>query len=135
MTNAAIFFRELEARGAKVRAIGDRLRCEAPKGTLTPEDARRLRESKADLLRLLAICPDERLKNERREAMAQTRAEFARHGHKLSPETLARAVVDHPRPHLALFREDVAQLADKSEAAIRAVLEVCRVFPGTRNVH
>ena len=43
--------------------------------------------------------------------------------------------LDHPRPHLVFFREDVAQLADKSEAAIRSVLEVCRVFPGTRIVH
>jgi hypothetical protein len=134
LTSAAILFRELEARGAKLRAIGGRLRCEAPKGTLTPEDARRLRESKADLLHLLAICPDERLKNERREAMTRARAEFARHGHKLSPETLERAVVDHPRPHLVLFGEDVALLAEKSERAIRAVLEVCRVFPGARIV-
>ena len=85
MTSAAILFRELEARGAKLRAIGNSLRCEAPKGMLAPEDARRLRESKADLLRLLAICPDDQLENERREATSRTRAEFARHGHKLSP--------------------------------------------------
>ena len=135
MTSAAIFFRELETRGAKLRAVGNRLRCEAPKGTLTPEDARRLRESKADLLHLLAICPDEQLESERREAITRVRAEFAGHGHELSPETLERAVVDHPRPHLVLFRDDVPLLADKSEAAIRAVLEVCRVFPGSRVIH
>ena len=39
-----------------------------------------------------------------------------------------------PRPHRVLFRDDVALLADKSEAAIRAVLEVFRVFPGARIV-
>lgn len=134
MTGAAILLRELEARGAKVRIVGDRLRCEAPKGTLTPEDARRLRESKADLLHLLALCPTEQLESEWHEAKTRARAEFARHGRELSPETLERAVVHHPRPHLVLSRDDVALIADKSEAAIRAVLEVCRVFPGARIV-
>jgi hypothetical protein len=135
LTSAAILFRELEARGAKLRAIGNRLRCEAPKGTLTPDDARRLRESKADLLHLLALCPTEQVDRERREATTRARAEFARHSRKLSPETLERAVVDHPRPHLVLVGDDLALLADKSEVAIRAVLEICRVFPGTRIIH
>ncbi len=40
----------------------------------------------------------------------------------------------HPRQYLVVFRDDMPLLADKSEAAIRAVLEVCRVFPGARIV-
>ena len=132
MTSAAILLRELEARGAKVRAIGDRLRCEAPKGILTSEDARRLREAKADLLHLLAPCPTEQLEREWRGATTRARAEFARHGRELLPATLERAVVHHPRPHLVLAGDDVALIARKPEAAIRAVLEVCRVFPGAR---
>ena len=38
-------------------------------------------------------------------------------------------------PRAPYLQQSLVQLADKSEAAIRAVLEVCLVFPGTRIVH
>jgi hypothetical protein len=37
-------------------------------------------------------------------------------------------------PRAPYLQQLLALLADKSEAAIRAVLEVCRVFPGARIV-
>jgi hypothetical protein len=51
---AAAFLEDLRARGVAVRAVGDRLRVEAPPGVLTAAVVARLREEKPALLRFLA---------------------------------------------------------------------------------
>jgi len=38
-------------------------------------------------------------------------------------------------PRAPYLQQSLVQLADKSEAAIHAVLEVCRTFPGSRVIH
>ena len=50
---AVQLLRELKGRGAVVRAVGDRIRIEAPRGTITDELRSLIREHKTELLRLL----------------------------------------------------------------------------------
>jgi hypothetical protein len=51
---AVAFLADLRARGVAVRAVGARLRVEAPRGVLTAGIVARLREEKPALLRFLA---------------------------------------------------------------------------------
>lgn len=53
---AATLLAELRTRGATVAAVGDRLRIEAPAGTVTPEMRAALAKHKAALLTLLEAC-------------------------------------------------------------------------------
>lgn len=50
---AATLLDRLRSLGASVSLVGDRLRVEAPAGTLTPELRQELAEHKAELVRLL----------------------------------------------------------------------------------
>ncbi|WP_273000753.1 hypothetical protein [Hydrogenibacillus schlegelii] len=51
---AAELLRELHRRGVRITAHEGRLRCEAPRGTITPDLVEAMRQHKAELMRLLA---------------------------------------------------------------------------------
>jgi hypothetical protein len=54
---AAAVLAELRRRGVLVEARGEMLHVEAPRGTISPEILRRLRQLKPELLRLVAMAP------------------------------------------------------------------------------
>lgn len=51
--NAAQLLDELRVRGVVLEAVGDRLRVEAPKGTITPELHEALKDHKVEIIALL----------------------------------------------------------------------------------
>ncbi|MBT9260213.1 MAG: hypothetical protein KM310_10780 [Clostridiales bacterium] len=51
---AAELLRELHRRGVRITAHDGRFRCEAPRGTITPDLVEAMRQHKAELMRLLA---------------------------------------------------------------------------------
>ena len=61
MNRAQPILAELRAAGAVVRAVGDKLHIDAPKGTLSPALLDRIKASKADMLAALKTQPAGRL--------------------------------------------------------------------------
>ncbi len=138
---------DLRRRGVELHPAGDRLRVRAPRGVLGSADLEALRRQKADLLAALAAeapgpRPGAALEAapiaEARERLAAVLLRSDRYGElwlvldpcalpDLEAEEAARS---EPRPILA--PADVVLLRDRPEAAIRAALDVARVFPGSR---
>ena len=54
MTDTAFLLDELRSRGVTVAVVGDKLRVEAPRGTIEPNLLQTLRERKREIIRLLA---------------------------------------------------------------------------------
>lgn len=125
--------------------MGQRLRVEAPVGVLTQELRAALAARKEQILARLRADPlvsseahaiaDGHLV-EARERLGAVLVRSAHYGEiwlALDPCMVAELVAeDGASPRPVLLVEDVARLRGKSKAAIRAVLEVARVFPGAR---
>ncbi len=71
---AGLLLADLSRRGASVTAKGDRLRVEAPPGTLTPAIREALTAHKADLLRLLPLAEEYRTLLRQEAALRDSKA-------------------------------------------------------------
>jgi hypothetical protein len=133
----------LSRRGIRVIPEGESIRCVGPRGVLTPEDLEELKRHKPEILaELQPAGPDPTLGAiaETREQIGAVRIHSRRFGEvwvALSESTAAELQAEEagrPETRPVLTPADVAHLLGKPAAAIRAVLEVARVFPGARVV-
>jgi hypothetical protein len=147
--NAAALIEECERRGARLQLVGEQVYLH-PAEAVPPELLATLRARKYELAQELARRRGPAAASEVAQAIAEapiheTRERLGaalirspRYGElwlvldpcalpDLEAEEAARA---EPRP--VLLAEDVVRLRGKSEAAIRAALDVARVFPGSR---
>ncbi len=139
---AAALLSDLRQRGVELTAEGDQLRYRARKGTLRPADLEILREHKLSLLDALREDAGEDLAA---APIAETRSEpgavlirSPRYGEVWLALTEDMAAdlraEEQPRetPRAVLTPTDIAALAGKSETAIKATLEVFRIFGEAR---
>ena len=134
---------DLRQRGVELTAEGDQLRYRAPRGTLRPTDLEALRAHKLSLLNALREDAAEDLAG---APIAETRSEEVGAVLIQSPKfgpvwvVLDARLLDELRveeaqrsePKPVLTSADVAALAGKSETAVKAALEVFRVFGEAR---
>ena len=141
---AAALLSSLRLRGVELTAEGDQLRYRAPRGTLRPTDLETLRAHKLSLLDVLREGTAEDLGG---APIAAARSELsavlirsATYGEvwlALTAEMAANLRAEEsqrPKPRPVLLPSDIARLRGKSEAAVRASLEVTRTLPGARVV-
>ena len=142
MSVSALLF-DLRRRGVRLIADGDFLRCRGPRGALTDADLAALREHKPEVLKQLrqTAPPDALLLAGDAEPILETRLETAavliqspRFGpvwvgldaHQSDEIRAEEQAREDPRP--VLTPADIAALHGKNETAIKAALEVFRVF-------
>ena len=142
--NAPALIAELRRRGVTLEAQGDRLRFR-PVSAVSEDLVARLREQKADVLaRLLSSSSagtplaDEPIV-EARERLAAVLIRSRRFDREvwiaLDPVTadeLAAEEQRRPSPRPVLQPADIEALVGKPEEAVRAVLEIAAIFPGSR---
>ncbi len=138
---------DLRRRGVRLIPDGDSLRCRGPRGALTEADLAALREHKPEVLKqlrqtasidALLLAGDAEPILEIRQEPGAVVIESPRFGPvwivldaRLLDELRAEeAERSEPRP--VLTSADIAALRGKSETAVRASLEVARVFPCAR---
>ncbi len=140
--NPATVLSDLRRRGVELTAEGYRLHYRAPRGVLSPELLADLRSHKPELLAELTQCGDSAEAAALESGVpAAFLVDSPRYGEVwVATDTGVAAAIrgeeqhrDQPRPVVML--DDMAHLESKSEAAIRATLEVVRAFPGARVVH
>jgi hypothetical protein len=128
---AAALLTELRNRGAAVAVVGDRLRVEAPVGTVTPEMREALAAHKPELLRLLSTPT---LDADAGQLVAvKLRNTILGDVWLVADED---AVADHPdiiRAGLPVFFfDEVHMLRGKTPAELKAIGMVKSVFPTGR---
>ena len=142
---AATLLSDLRRRGVELTAEGDHLRYRAPRGTLQPADLEELRAHKLSLLDVLRedVAKDlagAPIAETRSEDVGAVRVESPRFGPVwigLTPgmaDEIRAEEAQRSEPRPVLLTDDIAALRGKSEAAVRAALEVARAFPGARVV-
>jgi hypothetical protein len=142
---AKSFLESLRQRGADVRLEGDQVCCVPKPGsgcTFTADDETRLRRLKPALVPLLSPSAADPLGEavavEKRETLGavRLRSRFGELWIAIEPGTFDALVAEErtrgcaARPVLHLL--DVLALRGRSDAAIRAVFEIARAFPGAR---
>ena len=143
MTPAALLS-DLRRRGVKLTAEGDQLRYRAPRGTLRPTDLEALRAHKRSLLDALREAAAEDLAEapiiESRPEIDAILITSPTYGEvwvafsEAAAEEIRAEESQRPKPRPVLLPSDIARLRGKSEAAVRAALEVARTLPGARVV-
>ena len=143
-SQAAVLIEELRSLGVSLSPEGEQLRYRGSRGVITPDLLERIRARKGELLEILrAETPEDLTESEileTRTGLAAVRIKSRLLGCELWLAHDARTAAelrDEMAPEKALpilLFEDVPRLRGKSPAALRALLEVASVFPGSRFV-
>ena len=148
MTGHRALLADLQSRGVKVIADGQKLRCRGPRGAMKPADLTGLRAHKAEILAELQPAADPGqagLIGHSTDPILETRHELGavrlwsrRFACELwvaldpsMASELRAEESQHPAPRPVLDPADVTRLKGKSAETIQAALVALTVFPGS----